>query len=118
MKRIYSLLISIVLCAVIFCQAGLCFTLSADEVNTVDDSGNISLAQLVRLKKILAGIPVPYSVKDDFNYDLNNDGEIDATDITILRQLILGIYINTDTDTDVKDNTIDKDGFYNQVIKP
>ena len=56
MKKLYTLLISICLVAVLLCQSGMVLTLSADEVDSVNSGKTVSLTQLVRLKKYLAKI--------------------------------------------------------------
>lgn len=111
MKKVHSLLISILLCATLFFQTGICPTLAAVETNSQSGTKNVSLVDLVRLKKHLAGVR---SYIGDADY--NMDGKIDAMDIVALRRLLLGLPIDTDKVESTPD--LDKDGYYNQVIKP
>ena len=111
MKKFHTLLISIFLCAILFCQTGICLTCAAAEADSQSATKNVSLVDLVRLKKHLAGMR---SYITDADY--NDDGVINATDIVALRRLLLGLPV--DTDNVAKTPKIDKDGFYNQVIKP
>ena len=104
MKKLCSLLISICLCAVIFCHAPL--TLTA-ETNTA----KATVIDLVRLKKHLAGMR---SVIGDADY--NNDGTIDSRDMASLKRILLGLPAETESSS--KPSVYDKEGYYNQVIKP
>ena len=111
MKKFHSLLISIFLCATLLCQAGGCLTLTAAEVNSQGAAKNVSLVDLVRLKKHLAGMRAYIG-----DADYNADGEINSMDIVALRRLLLGLSIGTDSVATPPQ--LDKDGYYNQVIKP
>lgn len=111
MKKIQSLLISIFLCAILFCQTGVCLTSAAVESNSQNTEKIISVVALVRLKKHLAGMK---SYLIDLDY--NEDGKLDSMDVTALRKLLLGLPI--DDKNVVKLPKFDHDGYYNQVIKP
>ena len=101
MKKHYTLLISLCLAAVLFCQSGTFMTISAEETNT-KINGNSSLVQLVNLKKYLAKSPRSYNREMDYNADEVNNAE----DIVTLRRRILGL------------PTYDKDGFNNRTVRP
>ena len=110
MKKVYSLLISVCLAMIIFCQSGLCLSISADVTNVASgNNNNFSLVQLVRLKKRLSGIQTFSASNYNAEMDYNKDGDINAVDIAALRRLILGLPVEPETD---------EDGYCNQVIKP
>lgn len=99
MKKIKTLLIIVCLCAFVLSCAAQCFTVAADRTNT------ISLIDLVRIKKYLAGIPVETGM-----VDYNRDKEIDSRDLVYLIDLIMS------GETEIPN--VDFDGFFNQVVKP
>ena len=106
MKKIYSLLISICLCAVLFCSTGLGLAVTAAK-----NLQNVNAVDLVRLKKYLAGEDI-----DIGDADYNEDGSINGMDLAALRRIFLGLPVNPETEE--QDTEFDEDGFYNQVIKP
>ena len=102
MKKLYTLLISLSLAAVVFCQSGSNLTTKAVESASVKSSQDYSLAQLVRLKKDLANMPRTF--KKDLDYNI--DGKNNAKDIVALKRLLFGL------------QNYDDDGYYNKVVKP
>ena len=109
MKKLYSLLISICLCAVIFCQMPL--SLMAETTALSKNTATVTVIDLVRLKKHLAGMRSYIS-----DADYNADGKIDSRDMTALKRILLGLAVEDNT---VSETTqFDNDGYYNQVIKP
>ena len=113
MKKIKSLLISLLICATLFCQVGGCFTLNA-ETTSQDTTKVVSLSALVHLKKILVG--TKKSSANELDYDYNKDGILNAKDIVVLRRMLLGLPV--DTESSEIELKFDKDGYYNKVIKP
>lgn len=110
MKKVYSLLISVCLAMIIFCQSGLCLSISADETNNSSgNNNNFSLVQLVHLKKRLSGIQTFSASNYNAEMDYNKDGDINAVDIAALRRLILGLPVEPETD---------EDGYSKQVLRP
>lgn len=109
MKKIKSLLISLLICATLFCQVGGCFTLNAETAS--QDSAKVSLVDLVRLKRNVSNMK-----SYDKNMDYNKDGILNAEDIVVLRRMLLGLPV--DTESSEIELKFDKDGYYNKVIKP
>ena len=112
MKKLYTLLISICLVAVLFCQSGMVLTLSADEVDSVNSGKTVSLTQLVKLKKYLAKMPRSYDESFDYNEDKSNN----AMDTVALRRLLLGLPVESEKVNETPAH--DKDGFYLKVARP
>ena len=110
MKNFKTLLIGICLVAFLFCQAGSCLTLFADNAK----STNVSLVYLVKLKKLLASSKEMRTYNGELDY--NEDGQNNATDLVAIRRLLLGLPIE---DGNVEEPlTYDNDGFFNKVLKP
>jgi len=61
-------------------------TLNGDVIVAVRAKDEYDIRDLVRIKKIIAGIE-PYHE----DYDLNKDGVIDENDVIILKRKLLGI---------------------------
>ena len=112
MKKLYTLLISLCLAAVLFCQSGMVLTLSADEANSVNSSKEVSLKRLVRIKRYLAQMPRSYDESFDYNEDKSND----AMDTVALRRLLLGLPIESEEVNETP--AYDKDGFNKKVARP
>lgn len=110
MKKICSLLISVCLCATLFCQTNI-WILSADQSNLQRDAQSATIVDLVRLKKHIVAMK---EYIEDFDY--NNDQRIDSLDVGTLRKLLLGLPV--DTDNQDKKPELDEDGYYKPVVKP
>lgn len=106
MKKIYSLLISICLCAVLFCGTGLGLAVTAAK-----NLQNVNAIDLVRLKKYLSGVEI-----DIGDADYNEDGDIDVLDLVALRRIFLGLPVNPETEE--SGSKYDDEGFNNWVYMP
>ena len=61
--------------------------ISFESIGDLNGDGKINLKDIVRLKKILAGLDESAGA----SADVNNDGETNSLDLTALRKYILGI---------------------------
>ena len=103
MKKIKSLLLTVCACVLMLSVVGQNIALAANK-------NSVGLLDLVRLKKHLAGIPVATT---DFDY--NKDGKIDSRDLVALVTLIM---YPEENQTENAKPDVDKDGYYNEVVKP
>lgn len=111
MKKVFTLLISTCMAAILFCQAGMLFTVNAYE-KTTESGKYISLSQLVLLKKYLSR-DIEATAK---SLDYYEDGTINSMDITALRRYLLGIPFELPDDE--KTLVVEDDGYVADVAKP
>lgn len=105
MKKIKALLVIVSACVLTLSIAGQNIALAANK-------NSVGLLDLVRLKKHLAGMPVEAT-----NFDYNKDGKVDSRDLVILVNLIMYPEENQNGNETGKPD-VDKDGYYNEVVKP
>ena len=105
MKKLKILLVVLCLCAIVFSSTGYCLAQKAENANTYN------IIDLVRLKKYLAGLS-----SDISNADYNNDNNIDSRDLVILIGYVMDETVKPDNNQNEPE--LDKDGYYNQVVKP
>ena len=109
MKKLKSLLVVFCLSVFVFSCATQCFTIQA-----VEKTNSVTLLDLVRLKKYLAGIPV-----DIENADYNKDNKVDSRDLVYLINLLMdSSSAPTVPDNNTENPKLDDDGYYNEVVKP
>lgn len=105
MKKIIALFAVLVIC--------LSFISSIGQVFAAEDAVSLTIVDLIRLKKHIISV-------SDYNadFDYNGDKNVNAQDLIVLRQILLGLpYTPVEPDDEV-DSELDDDGFYNDVIKP
>lgn len=108
MNKLKTLLAALIVFVLIFSCVGQSFAVSAK------DTDSLTVVDLVRLKKHIAGIG-----EYDSEFDYNNDKMVDSRDLIVLRSLIMNGAGNSSTpDNSGDDSKFDEDGYYNQVTKP
>ena len=109
MKKIYSVLISLLLSVILFCMVGGCAIFSS--AASAKTSKDVNVVDLVLLKKHITKMQAY-----DADMDYNNDKKINSLDIAVLKKILLGTF--EDSDFEVDKPVFDDDGYYNQVVKP
>lgn len=115
MKKLNSCLTVICICIMVLLSMGNCLVSAesapSQSVSSTSDSKNVDILDLVRLKKHLTGMKTILS-----GADYNNDGIVNAVDLVVLKKLVFGMTVNTDSVVEIPE--FDSDGYYNQVVKP
>ncbi len=116
MKKINSYLSVICICIMVLLSVGQCVVFADSQatqsVSSTSDSKSVDILDLVRLKKYLMGMRSTLA-----GADYNKDGSVNALDLVTLKRLIFDMPINSDNKVE-ETVKFDKDGYYNQVVKP
>ena len=115
MKKLNSYLTVICICIMVLLSMGNCLvsaeSASTQSISTTSGSKSVDILDLVRLKKYLTGMRTVLT-----GADYNNDGVVNAMDLVVLKKLVFGMTVNTDSVVEIPE--FDSDGYYNQVVKP